>query len=163
MNHRELSTFSSTSSQVINCPMLRAVGVGGQMSHPWTLILHRQMARRCLANDKAVPSVPTVKRMMSSCQGTSSSEMPWTAKWSQGVVLQVGLTVSSMSPSSPMSTWYPVRCPGLPLEDSGLLSAEHLWPSSSCHTTQWTGVCGVWKSSSHASSSLREAWAIPSP
>ena len=28
---------------------------------------------------------------------------------------------------------------------------------------QWTGVCGVWKSSSHASSSSREARAIPPP
>ena len=27
----------------------------------------------------------------------------------------------------------------------------------------WTGVCGVWKSSSHASSSLREARSIPPP
>ena len=163
MNHRESSTFSSTSSWVINCPMLRAIRVGGQMSHPWTLILHCQMARRHLANDKAVPSVPTIKGMMSSRQGTSSSEMPWTTKWSQRVVLQVGLTVSSMFPSSPMSTWYPVRCPGLPLEDSGLPSAEHLRPSSSRHTTQRTGVCSVWKSSSNASSSSREAWAVPSP
>ena len=133
------------------------------MSHPWTLILHWQMTRRCLANDKAMPSVPTVKGMTSSCQGTSSSEMAWTAKWSQRVVLQVGLTLSSVSPSLPMSTWYPVHCPGLPLEDSGLPSAEHLRLSSSCHTMWWTGVCGVWKSSSNAASSSREAWAIPSP
>ena len=28
---------------------------------------------------------------------------------------------------------------------------------------RWTGVCGVWKSSSHASSSLREAQTIPPP
>ena len=90
MNHRESSTFSSTSSWVINCPMLRAIRAGGQMSHPWTLMLHCQMARRCLANDKAVPLVPTIKGLTSSYQGTSSSEMPWTAKWSQRVVLEVG-------------------------------------------------------------------------
>ena len=78
-NHRESSTFSSTSSHIINCPMLRAVGAGGQTSCPWTLILHRQMARRHLASDRAVPSVPTINGVMSSYQGTLSSEMPWTA------------------------------------------------------------------------------------
>ena len=55
-NHRESSTFSSTSSHVINCPMLRAVRVGGQTCHPWTLILHCQMVRRHLASDRAAPS-----------------------------------------------------------------------------------------------------------
>ena len=98
--------------------MLRAVRVGGQTSHPWTLILHHQMARRCLARDTAAPSVPTVKGLMHSVQGTSSSEMPWTANWSQRVVLQVGSTVSRVSPSLPMSICYSVFCPGHPLEDS---------------------------------------------
>ena len=119
--------------------------------------------RRHLANDKATPSVPTVKGVMNLYQGTSSSEMPWTTNCNQRVVLQVGSTVSIVSPSSPMSTWYSVHCSGLPLEDSGLPMARHLWPSSSHRTTRWTGVCKVWKSSSHASSSLREARAIPSP
>ena len=77
--HRESSTFSSTFSRVINCPMLRAIRVGRQMSHPWTLILHCQMVRRCLANDTAAPSVPTINGMTSLYQGTSSSKMPWTA------------------------------------------------------------------------------------
>ena len=142
MNHRELSTFSSTPSWVINCPMLRAIRVGGQMSRPWTLILYCQMVRKCLAKDMAVSLVPTVKGMMHLAQDTSSSGMPRTANWSQCVVLQVGSMVSSVS-SLPMSTWYSVHCPGLPLEDSGLFSAEH-WqlPSSHC-TTWWAGVCGV--------------------
>ena len=95
--------------------------------------------------------------------GQIHTQMPWTAKLSQLVVLYIGLTVSSMSFSSPMSTWYSVCCPGLPLEDSGLPSAGHLQPSSSCCTTWWTGVCEVWKSSFHASLSLKEAWAIPAP
>ena len=58
LNHGKLSTFPSTSSHVINCPMLRAVRVGGQTSHPWTLILHCQMVRRCLASNRATPSAP---------------------------------------------------------------------------------------------------------
>ena len=116
MNHRELSTFSSTSSRVINCPMLRAVGAGGQTSCPWTLIFHCQTARRHLAKDTAASSVPMVKGMTHLAQGTSSSGMPWTTNWSQHVVLQVGSMVSRVSSSSPMSTWYSVPCPGLPLE-----------------------------------------------
>ena len=98
-NHRELSTVPCTSSCVMNCPMLRTVGVGGQTSHPWTLILHRQMARRCLASERATPSVPTVSGVMRLYQGTSSSEMPWTTNCSQRVALQVGSTVSSVSSS----------------------------------------------------------------
>ena len=125
MNHRESSTLSSTSSWVINCPMLRAIGAGRQMSHPWTLILHHQMARQRLASDRAMPSAPTINSVMSSYQGTSSSEIPWTTKWSQRVVLQVGSTVSSISSSLPVSTQYSVCCPGLPLEDSSLPLAEH--------------------------------------
>ena len=163
MNHRELSTFSSTSSQVINCPMLRAIRADRQTFHPWTLILHHQMARRHLAKDTAMSSVPMVKRMMHSAQGTSSSGMPWTTNWSQHVVLQVGSMVSSVSSSLPMSTWYSVPCPGLPLEDSGLPSVEHWQPSSSHCTTWQTSVCSIWKSSSNPSSLSKEAWAIPSP
>ena len=82
-NHRELSTVPCTSSCIMNCPMLRTIGVGGQTSHPWTLILHGQMARRCLASERATPSVPTVSSVMRLYQGTSSSEMPWITNCSQ--------------------------------------------------------------------------------
>ena len=102
-NHRESSTFSSTSSRVINCPMLRTIRVCGQTSHPWTLILHCQMVRRHLASERATPLAPTINGVTSSYQGTSLSKMPWTANCSQWVTLQVGLTVSSISSSSPMS------------------------------------------------------------
>ena len=78
--------------------MLRAIRAGGQTSCPWTLILHCQTARRHLAKDTAMPSVPTVKGMMHLAQGTSSSEMPWTTNLSQHVVLLVGSTVSRVSP-----------------------------------------------------------------
>ena len=134
MSHRELSTFSSTSSWVINCSMLRAIRAGRQKSHPWTLILHHQTVRRCLAKDTAMSSVPTVKGMTHSAQDTSSSRMPLTTNWSQCVILQVRSMVSSVSSSLPMSTWYSVPCPGLPLEDSSLPSVEHQQPSSSCRT-----------------------------
>ena len=77
-NDSKSSTFPSTSSHIINCPMLRAVGAGGQTSCPWTLILHHQMARRCLASERAAPLAPTINGVTSSYQGTSSSEMPWT-------------------------------------------------------------------------------------
>ena len=97
LNHKESSTFSSTSSRIINCPMLSTVRAGRQMSHPWTLILHHQMVRRCLASERAAPLAPTINSVMSSYQGTSSSEMPWTTNCSQQVVLQVGSTVLSIS------------------------------------------------------------------
>ena len=148
LNHRELSTSPSTSSCVINCPMLRTVRVDGQTSHPWTLMLHCQMVRRHLASERATPLAPTVSSVTKSYQGTSSSGMPWTANCSQQVALKVGSTVSSISSSSPMSIWYPVCCPGLPLECSSLPSAEDRQLSSS-HRIMWrTGVCRVWKSSS---------------
>ena len=102
-NHRESSTFSSTSSCITNCPMLRTIGVGGQTSHPWTLILHHQMARRRLASERATPLAPTINGVTSLYQDTSSSEMPWTTNYSQREALQVGLTVSSISSSLPMS------------------------------------------------------------
>ena len=140
-NHRESSTFPSTSSRIINCPMLRTIEVGRQTSHPWTLILHHQMARRCLASERAAPLAPTISGVMRSYQGTSSSKMPWTANCSQQVALQVGSTVSSVSSSSPMSIWYPVHCPGLPPECSSLPLAEDWRPSSSCRIMRWTGVC----------------------
>ena len=130
----------ATSSCFMNCPMSRAIGAGGQMSCPWTLILHRQMARRCLASERAVPLAPIISSVTNSYQGTSSSEMPWTTNCNQRVVCQVGWTVSSISSSSPMSMQYTVCCPGLPLEHSSLPSPEDRWPSSSCHIT-WTGVC----------------------
>ena len=140
-NHRELSTIPCTSSHVMNCPMLRTVRAGGQTSHPWTLILHCQMGRRCLASKRATPSVPTISSVTRSYQGTLSSDMPWTANCSQWVALQVGSTVSSISSSLPMSIWYPVHCPGLPPECCSLPSAEDGQPLSSHRITQWTGVC----------------------
>ena len=78
-NQSGFPTPSATSSLVMNCPMLRTVRVGRQVSHPRTLILHLHAARRCLASDEAAPSVPTVSGMTNSYQGTLSSEMPWTA------------------------------------------------------------------------------------
>ena len=140
-NHSELSTSPHTSSHVMNCPMFRTVRVGGQMSHPCTLTLHCQMARRHLVSEMAAPLVPIVSGATYSYQGTSSSEMPWTASCNQHVVHQVGSAVSSVSFSSPMSTQYPVHCPGLPLEHSSLPLAEDWWPLSSSHITQQTGIC----------------------
>ena len=140
-NHRELPTVPCTSSLVMNCPMLRTGGVGGQMSHPWTLILHRQTVRSHMASERAAPSAPIISGVTNSYQGTSSSEMPWTANCNQCVVHQVGSTVSSISSPLPMSMWYPVHCPGLPPEHSSLPSAEDQQPSS-CHRITWqTGVC----------------------
>ena len=152
-----------TSSHVMNCPMFRIVGVGGQTSHPCTLALHCQMVRRCLASERAMPMAPVISSVTYSYQGTSSSEMPWTTNCNQRVVHQVGSTVSSIFSSLPMSTGYPVHCPGLPLEHSSLPSAEDRWLVSSHHITWQTGVCWVWKSSSNASSWSSKAWAIPSP
>ena len=140
-NHRELSTTPSTSFRIINCPMLRTVGAGRQMSHPWTLILHCQMARRCLASKRAAPSAPTVSGVTRCYQGTSSSGMPWITNCSQWVALQVGSTVSSVSSSLPMSIWYPVHYPGLPPECSSLPSVEDWQPSYSHCITWQTGIC----------------------
>ena len=70
-NHRELSTIPCTSSHIMNCPILRTVSTGRQMSCPWTLILLRQTVRRHLASKRAAPSVPTVSSVMRSYQGTS--------------------------------------------------------------------------------------------
>ena len=147
----------------MNCLMFRTVRVGGQTSHPCTLALHHQTARRCLASESAVPSAPIVNGATYSYQGTSSSKMPWTANCNQRVIHQLGSTVSSISSSSPMSTRYPVHCLGLPLEHSSLPLAEDQWPVSSRRITQQTGICWVWKSSSNASSWSSEARAIPSP
>ena len=141
LNHRESSIAPSTSSCIINCPMLRTVRVDGQTSHPWALILHHQMAKGHLASERATPSAPTVSGVMRSYQGTSSSGMPWTTNCSQRVALQVWSTVSSISSSLPMSIWYPVHCPGLPLECSSLPSAEDWQLSSSCCIMWWTGIC----------------------
>ena len=139
--HSKLSTSPCTSSRIMNCPMFRTVGVGRQMSCPCTLTLHCQMVRRCLANERAVPSAPIISGATYSYQGTSLSEIPWTANCNQRIVCQVGSTVSSISCSSPMSTQYPVCCPGLPPEHSSLPSAEDWWLLSSHHIMQQTGVC----------------------
>ena len=140
MNHSELSTSPCTSSRVMNCPMFRVVGVVGQMSHPCTLALHHQMTRRHLASERAVPSAPFISGATYSYQGTSSSEMPWTANCNQCVVHQVGSTVSSVSSSSPMSMQYPVCCLGLPPEHSSLPLAEFWWPVSSRRITWQTSI-----------------------
>ena len=124
-NHRESSIIPSTSSCIINHPMLRTIGAGGQMSCPWTLILHHHMERRHLASERAEPSAPTVSSVTRLYQGTLSSEMPWTTNCSQWVALQVGSTVSSISSSSPISIWYPVHCLGLPTESLSLLWVSH--------------------------------------
>ena len=119
-NHSVLSTSPHTSSRIMNCPMFRTVGAGGQTSRPCTLRLHCQMVRRRLASERAMPSAPDVNGVMHSYQGTLSFKIPWTANCSQRVVCQVGSTVSSISSSfSPMSRWYTVHCPGLPLVHLG--------------------------------------------
>ena len=146
----------------MNCPMFRTVRAGRQMSYPCTLALHHQMVRRCLASERAVPLAPIISSATYLYQGTSSSEMPWTANCNQCVVCQVGSNVSSISSFLPMSMQYPVHCLGLPPEHSSLPSAEDWWPVSSHHITQWTSICWVWKSSSTASSWSSEAWTIPS-
>ena len=84
LSHRELSTFPNTSSHIINCPMLRTVGVGEQMSCPWTSMLHCQMVRRHLASERAAPLAPTISGVTSSYQGilsTAASERP--SRWCQ--------------------------------------------------------------------------------
>ena len=124
--HSKLSMSPCTSSHIMNCPMFRTVGVGGQMSCPCTLTLHCQIVRRHLANERAMQCSATY-----SYQGTSSSKIPWTANCNQHVVCQVWSTVSSVSCSSPMSMQYPVHCPGLPPGHSSLPSAEDQWPMSS--------------------------------
>ena len=140
-NHSELSTSPCTSSHVMNCPIFRTVRVGGQMSHPCTLILHHQMARRHLASERAVPSAPDINGMTYLYQGTLSSKMPWTTNCNQCVVRQVGSTVSRVSSSLLMSRRYAARCPGLPLEHSSPPPAEDLLPLSPCHLTWRTSVC----------------------
>ena len=140
-NHSELSTSPCTSSHVMNCPIFRTVGVGGQMSRPCTLILHCQMARRCLASERAVPSDPDDKDTMYLYQGNSSSEMPWTANCNQRVICQVGSTVSRVSSSSPMSRQYAACCPGLPLEHSSPPPAEDPLLLFHHHLSWQTGIC----------------------
>ena len=140
-NHSELSTSPCTLSHIMNCPMFRTVRVGGQMSCPCTLALHHQMVRRCLASERAAPLASIVSGAMYLYQGTSSSEMAWTANCNQCVVCQVGSTVSSISSSSLMSMQYPAHCPGLPPEHSSLPLAEDQWPVSSRHITWWTSIC----------------------
>ena len=125
-NHSMLSTSPHTSSHVMNCPMFRTVGAGGQMSQPCTLRLHHQMVRRCLASERATPSVPNVNGTMHSYQGTSLSKIPWTSNCNQRVICQVGSTVSSISSSLPMSRQYMACCPGLPLEHLGPPPADAL-------------------------------------
>ena len=141
LNHSELSRSPCTSSCIMNCPMFRAVGAGRQMSCPCTLILHHQTVRRCLASEKAAPSAPVVSSAMNSYQATSSSKMPWTTNCNQHVVCQVGSTVSSITSSTLMSMRYPVHCPRLPPEQSGLPSAEDWWPLSSHHFMRQTSIC----------------------
>ena len=140
-NHSKLSTSPCTLSCVMNCPMFRTVRVGGQMSCPCTLRLHCQMVRRHLASERAAPWAPDINSVMYSYQGTSSSEMPWTANCNQRVVHQVGSTVSSISSSLPMSMQYAACCPGLPPEHSSPTPAEDLLPLSPHCLMQWTGIC----------------------
>ena len=140
-NHSVLSMSPRTSSHVMNCPMFRMVGAGGQTSQPCTLRLHRQTVRRCLASERAAPSVPDIYSTTHSYQGTSSSEIPWTANCNQRVICQVGSTVSSVSSSLPMSRWYTARCPGLPPEHSDPPPADAPLLLSPHHFTRRTGVC----------------------
>ena len=163
-NHSMLSTSPRTSSHVMNCLMFRTIGADGQMSQPCTLRLHHQMVRRCLASERAVPSAPDVNGAMHLYQGTSSFEIPWTANCSQCVVCQVGSTVSSVSSSfSPMSRWYTVHCPGLPLAHLGPSLPDASLPLFPCPLMWQTGVCCVWKSSSNTSSWSSETRAVPFP
>ena len=163
LNHSELSTSPCTSSHVMNCPMFRTVGAGGQVSRPCTLILHHQTARRCLASERAMLSAPIISGATNLYQGTLSSKVPWTTNCNQCVVHQVGSTVSSISSSMLMSTQYPVHCPWLPPEHFSLPSAED-WQLLSFHCImRWAGICWVWKSSSYASSWSSEAQAVPLP
>ena len=140
-NHSKLSTSPCTSSCVMNCPIFRTVRASRQMSHPCTLILHRQMVRRCLASEGVMPLAPNVNSAMYSYQGTSSSEMPWTTNCNQRVVRQVGSTVSRVSSSLLMFRQYAAHCPGLPPEHSSPPLAEDLLPMSPYHLTWQTGIC----------------------
>ena len=135
-NHSALSTSPRTSSRIMNCPMLRMVGAGGQMSRPCTLRLHHQMARKRLASKRAMPLAPNVNGAMYSYQGTSSSKMPWTANYNQCIVCQVGSTVSRVSSSLPMSRRYTACCSRLPPEHSGPPPADAL-PPLSPHRFRW--------------------------
>ena len=141
LNHSVLSTSPHTSSHVMNCPMFRTVGAGGQMSCPCTLRLHRQMATRHLASERAVPLALNVNGAMHLYQGTSSSEMPWTANCNRHVVRQVGSIVSRVSSSLPMSRRYMAHCPRLPLEPSSPPPAEDPLPLFPHHLMWWTGIC----------------------
>ena len=149
-NHSELSTSPCTLSCAWTVQW--TVRAGKQTSCPCTLRLHRQTARRRLASERAMPSAPDVNGMTHSYQGTSSSEMPWTANYNQCVVSQVGSTVSRVSSSSPMSRRYVAYCPGLPLVHSSPPQAEDPLPLSRHRLMWWTGICWVWESSSNASS-----------
>ena len=140
-NHSVLSTSPHTSSRVMNCPMFRTVGAGGQPSCLCTLRLHPQTARKHLASKRATPLAPDVNGAMHSYQGTSLSEMPWTANCNQCVVCQVGSTVSRVSSSLPMSRWYMTCCPGLPPEHSGPPPADAPPPLSPHCFMRQTSVC----------------------
>ena len=140
-NHSKLSTSPRTSSRVMNCPMFKMVGVGGQMSHPCTLRLHHQMARRRLASERAMPSAPDVNGATHSYQGTLSSDMPWTTNCKQRVVHQVGSTVSRVSSSLLMSRQYAACFPGLPPARSSPPPAEDPLPLSPHRLTWQTGIC----------------------
>ena len=140
-NHSVLSTSPRTSSCIMNCPMFRTVGAGRQTSCPCTLRLHRQMARRHLASEGAMPLAPDVNGMMHSYQGTLLSKIPWTANCNQRVICQVGSTVSSISCSSPMSRQYMAHCPRLPPEYSGPPPADAPLPLSPRRFMWQTGVC----------------------
>ena len=143
-NHSMLSMSPRTSSRIMNCPMFRTIGAGGQTSWPCTQRLHCQTARRHLASERAMPSAPDVNRATHSYQGTLSFEIPWTTNCSQRVVCQVGSTVSSISSSfSPMSRWYTVHCPRLSLAHSGPSPPDASLPLSPCRLTQRTGLCCI--------------------
>ena len=129
-NQSQLSTSPCTLSHIMNCPMFKTVRAGGQTSCPCTLRLHHQMVRRCLASERAMPSVPDVNGVTHSYQGTFLSEMPWTASCNQRVVHQVGSTVSRVSSSLLMSRQYATHCPGLPLEHSSPPPADDPLPLS---------------------------------
>ena len=140
-NHSVLSTSPCTSSCIMNCSMFRMVGVGGQTSCPCTLRPHCQTARKRLASERVVPSAPDANGVMHSYQGTSLSEMSWTANCNQCVVCQVGSTVSRVSSSSLMSRRYTAYCPGLPPEHSGPPPADAPLPLFPCRFTRRTDVC----------------------
>ena len=135
-NHSVLSIPPRTSSHIINCPMFRTIGAGGQTFRPCTLRLRHQKARRCLVSERTTPSAPDVNGVMHSYQGTLSFEIPWTTNCSQRVVCQLGSTVSSISSSfSPMSRWYTVCCTGFPLVHLGPSPPDASLPLSPCCLT----------------------------